>query len=356
MSLSLAPFGVTCAKEGSEYGKLFKRRGHMESHLVTHTDKCPIFSKTFTRKDYMARHLVIYSDERLYTCYECSKTFQRQGHLNQHLITHTDERPYPCPECSKTFKRRGHLNQHLITHTDERPYTGPDCGMDFARKKYVSRHKNLHTDDRPYTCPDCGRRFARKHDMLNHKNTHTGARPYTCPECGGRFTRKHDMLKHKKKHSESSQVDGQQQQWDMVPYQHQQQMTIPQSILMHVPQPPVLQYDMQMTQSKEYHEKALCKTLDNLAITDQIPISGSGIHISSDMYNLSDMYVVWDCPMNAFEGPLMHLPSTQIENSWGEWDIPTTTATTNSNYDLVANLPIHIGSSNIGFSPTSFPK
>ena len=139
----------------------------------------------------------------------CGKGFKRKPHLNEHLLTHTSERPHPCtePGCSMSFKQKSQIKNHLRTHTGERPYpcTAPGCSMSFKQKSHLKGHMRIHTGERPYSCtaPGCSRSFGRNSYLKGHMRTHTGERPYSCtePGCTARFSDKSNLKAHLRTHS-----------------------------------------------------------------------------------------------------------------------------------------------------------
>ncbi|KAJ3283204.1 homeodomain transcription factor ste12 [Rhizoclosmatium sp. JEL0117] len=52
---------------------------------------------------------------KVFTCVEegCGKIFYRKHHLVSHLVSHTTEKPFSCPKCGSLFRRSADLRRHL---------------------------------------------------------------------------------------------------------------------------------------------------------------------------------------------------------------------------------------------------
>ena len=68
---------------------------------------CDVCHKGFITKDSLMKHSVGHTQERRYKCGECGKLFKRMGHVRTHLLhTHSSDKPYLCAVCNKGFKTK----------------------------------------------------------------------------------------------------------------------------------------------------------------------------------------------------------------------------------------------------------
>ncbi|KAI8613140.1 hypothetical protein BC830DRAFT_1066897, partial [Chytriomyces sp. MP71] len=81
----------------------------------------------------------------------CTKVFHRKHHLVSHLVSHTQDNPFVCSIAGRGFKRKHHLESHLTTHTAECPYKcnlrneRGVCTSKFKRQGDLARHqRNVH--------------------------------------------------------------------------------------------------------------------------------------------------------------------------------------------------------------------
>lgn len=51
--------------------------------------------------------------DKPYKCIFCPYTAKQKGHLQSHMRTHTGERPFKCPQCPYTATQNIHLRVHM---------------------------------------------------------------------------------------------------------------------------------------------------------------------------------------------------------------------------------------------------
>lgn len=168
--------------------KVFKSKGSLSTHLLTHTDR-----------------------KRDHTCEKCGKCFFSKQNLAGHMLLHDNARPFHCQICKLGFKTISQLRNHVGVHDGRKPYSCDQCGRCFRLPKQLKSHQIIHTDELPYICAYCGKGFRFKTILNQHVRQHTGVKPYTCGFCQRDFTnwpnynkhmkRRHGMDMAKKKHT-----------------------------------------------------------------------------------------------------------------------------------------------------------
>lgn len=138
-------------------------------------------------------------------CTKCGKCFAQTGHLNRHMLLHTEERPFKCSQCDKTYRRADELKAHMYLHEDPKtlPFPCPTCDKAFGTEPLLARHGKVHTKPKPHSCEDCDESFTKKFQLARHRSIHTGKSAYICPEegCGASFgvpslVKRHQLRNH----------------------------------------------------------------------------------------------------------------------------------------------------------------
>ncbi|XP_060929479.1 zinc finger protein 572-like [Limanda limanda] len=162
----------------SECGKRYNHRGHLNTHMRSHTGdepfSCAECGKRFSHSCHLNKHMRSHTGEKLFSCSECGKRYKHRSHLNIHMRIHTGEKRFSCAECSKRFNTRDHLNVHMRIHTGEKPFSCPECDKRFNEKGGLNKHMRIHTGEKPFSCPECSKRFNQRGNLYTHMRIHTG--------------------------------------------------------------------------------------------------------------------------------------------------------------------------------------
>ncbi|KAI7789340.1 putative gastrula zinc finger protein XlCGF57.1-like, partial [Triplophysa rosa] len=108
-----------------------------------------------------------------FACHICGKTYSRKGHLQDHIMTHTEQKPFSCPRCGNRFKHKRSVAVHMKSHTGDELYTCPQCDKTFTAKKNLENHIRVHTGEKPFKCPQCDKSFTQQGHLKYHIRLHT---------------------------------------------------------------------------------------------------------------------------------------------------------------------------------------
>ncbi|KAJ8968503.1 hypothetical protein NQ317_014676 [Molorchus minor] len=133
--------------------------------------------------------------KKTFSCPKCDKVFTRRGSLNSHMTTHTNKRPHKCDTCPKID-----LTTHKKTHNGK--YKCLYCSKKFSVPSKLERHVRIHLNQRPYVCdfPDCARAFTDKRNLMSHKITHLPEKKFKCTICTKAFKSTTRLKQHLKCH------------------------------------------------------------------------------------------------------------------------------------------------------------
>lgn len=104
-----------------------------------------------------------------FNCDRCSRKFKRRDHLDLHMLIHTNlNQFFECTMCDKKFVQLGNLKTHLRVHSGEKPYVCNACGKGFRQLSGLITHERIHSDEKPFQCVSCDRRFRQLSGLNSH--------------------------------------------------------------------------------------------------------------------------------------------------------------------------------------------
>ena len=207
-------------------GKVFKRAGDLNMHMVTHSNvrdfACNECASKFSRKNDLARHKKeVHGDppSPLLQCELCDfkskKLFRLKNHQkNQHGM----KLAFGCEMCDSTFYKNQHLKRHKFRrHTPkeeklkQREREEKDknricdsCGKSCPSSRSLREHKNSHSPD--YSCKKCGKAFTSTRNLNDHMNiVHERIKKYLCNLCGKSFGRSTNLGDHRTRKHRSTE-------------------------------------------------------------------------------------------------------------------------------------------------------
>lgn len=104
-----------------------------------------------------------------FNCDRCSRKFKRRDHLDIHMLIHTNTSQFfECTMCDKKFVQLGNLKTHLRVHSGEKPYQCSYCSKGFRQLSGLITHERIHSDEKPFQCSACDRRFRQLSGLNSH--------------------------------------------------------------------------------------------------------------------------------------------------------------------------------------------
>ncbi|KAK6633226.1 hypothetical protein RUM44_003827 [Polyplax serrata] len=209
-------------------GKMWKTRGELNAHKITHSDArpyiCEICGQAYKHKPALDVHVGMHRGIYHHQCPYCQKAFTQKGALQRHLPIHTGDLPYQCELCGKRFVHRTSFSIHTMAHTGIRNIRCKICNLGVLSKSHLRRHMRIHTGEKPYDCQTCGKAFAEsmhglahtgirnvkcqicgmgllsKSHLRRHTRVHTGEKPFPCTVCGKAFAERYNLVAHQRIH------------------------------------------------------------------------------------------------------------------------------------------------------------
>lgn len=149
----------------------------------------------------LTRHGEIHLSEstKCFVCDKCRKRFRRRAHLDIHLLTHTGERPFACDLCDYTATRQHCLTAHKRTHTSFRPFKCKKCAYSASDLSSFKRHMIcLHPtgDELRLVCPYCPYFTVVQHYLNKHITAQHLPPALFCDQCSFGAPTKYQLDRH----------------------------------------------------------------------------------------------------------------------------------------------------------------
>ncbi|XP_062550873.1 oocyte zinc finger protein XlCOF19-like [Armigeres subalbatus] len=151
---------------------------------------CHLCSQLFTSRQTLYVHVREQhsGDRRLHKCGVCQATFKRKGHLEDHMSSHTGECRYSCKHCEAKFTRPKTLMRHRKSCSKEHP----------LNTQPLKRQSPL--TEGQFQCEFCPKSFKHRPSLNFHIKSHYELLPYGCELCDARFVNDKGLLIHRGKY------------------------------------------------------------------------------------------------------------------------------------------------------------
>ncbi|KAM4031567.1 uncharacterized protein ACNLHF_018980 isoform 2-T2 [Anomaloglossus baeobatrachus] len=137
-------------------------------------------------------------------CDQCAETFADDEALETHKMTHVEK----CEDCEEEFTTKAELIKHRAENHAVKRFACTICGIQYDYKSQFIIHQRAHTGEKPFECEYCEAKFGYRSTLLLHERRHTNGKQFKCTKCDRRFDKKCDMIKHVKKAHEKTQATG----------------------------------------------------------------------------------------------------------------------------------------------------
>ncbi|GFU43721.1 hypothetical protein NPIL_573231 [Nephila pilipes] len=115
-----------------------------EGNFNPRINKYGMYEQMILQNDYQPS----FTGKKAFQCEVCQRTFTRRGHLNRHLLTHSEEKPFECDVCQRTFARKDSLFRHMHTQHGENTFHCEVCQRSFSRADNLNKHKRMHNEEK----------------------------------------------------------------------------------------------------------------------------------------------------------------------------------------------------------------
>lgn len=147
-------------------GKQFHLKVLLKEHIkYVHSDtyavECQHCSKQMKSRNSLYGHIALFhpdlSQKKVmsYKCSQCGKVFRQKGNLKKHELTHSDKRSYACKQCEKTFKFPEQMRRHELWHQHGARHQCQMCDRQFVMEFELRKHIETFHGGAVFICKYC---------------------------------------------------------------------------------------------------------------------------------------------------------------------------------------------------------